>query len=50
MLDNVQNEFSVEKARNLLKKKTENMLTAARCMSKVIWDVVSAYVCNCGDA
>lgn len=36
MLDNALNGFSVEKARNLLKKKTENMLMAARCMSKVV--------------
>jgi UDP-2,3-diacylglucosamine pyrophosphatase LpxH len=35
VLDNALNGFSVEKARNLLHKKSENMLTAARCMSKV---------------
>ena len=35
VLDNAMNGFSVDKARTLLKKKTENMLMAARCMSKV---------------
>ena len=46
VLDNAMNGFSVDKARALLKKKTENMLMAARCMSKVrLLLMLTSYEC-----